>query len=120
LEFFDANNYKFKGSENKIFEAVSVAIDNAIFWHSGNEKIIIKSEKNKNKKFINLLILDRGPGISKSDKKNIFKQNFSMSGSTGIGLYRARLLLRELGGDINVEERAGGGTCVIFKLKLHN
>ena len=81
LEFIDANNYKFRGSENKIFEAFSVAIDNAIFWHSGNEKIIIRSEKNKNKKFINLLVLDRGPGISKNDKRNVFKQNFSKSGS---------------------------------------
>ena len=120
LEFIDANNYKFRGSENKIFEAFSVAIDNAIFWHSGNEKIIIRSEKNKNKKFINLLVLDRGPGISKNDKRNVFKQNFSKSGSTGIGLYKARLLLREQGGDIDVEEREGGGTCVVFKLKLYN
>jgi len=120
IEFIDGNNYKCRGSESKIFEAFSVAIDNAIFWHSGNEKIIIKSEKNKNKEFVNLLVLDRGPGISKSDKQNIFKQNFSKSGSTGIGLYKARLLLRELGGDIDVAGRARGGTCVVFKLKLYN
>jgi len=120
LKFINAKNYKFRGSENKIFEAFSVAIDNAIFWHSGNEKIIIKSEKNKNKEFINLLVLDRGPGISKTDKRNIFKQNFSKSGSTGIGLYKAKLLLREQGGGIDVEERTGGGACVVFKLKLYN
>ena len=118
LKFIKDNNCNFIGSENKIFEAFSAALDNALFWHVGNEKIIIESKIGEKKKFVNISVLDRGPGITEKDKKNIFKENFSKSGGTGIGLYKAKLLTIDQGGYINVEDRVGGGATIIFSFRL--
>ena len=72
LKFIKDNNCNFIGSENKIFEAFSAALDNALFWHVGNEKIVVESKIGEKKKFVNISVLDRGPGITEKDKKNIF------------------------------------------------
>ena len=118
LKFIKDNNCNFIGSENKIFEAFSAALDNALFWHVGNEKIVVESKIGEKKKFVSISVLDRGPGITEKDKKNIFKENFSKSGGTGIGLYKAKLLTIDQGGYINVEDRVGGGATIIFSFRL--
>ena len=119
ISVLNIQDLKLAGEENDIFEALSAVVDNAIFWHKGKEKILInliKSEKN----FIFISIADRGPGISEKDKKKVFKQSFSNSGSTGIGLFKANGLIKEIGGSIKISDREGGGTEFIFKLKVYD
>ena len=87
-------------------------------WTDDEKEIVVESKIGEKKKFVSISVLDRGPGITEKDKKNIFKENFSKSGGTGIGLYKAKLLTIDQGGYINVEDRVGGGATIIFSFRL--
>lgn len=63
-------------------------------------------------------ITDHGPGIAPSDRQRIFErfvqldQSLTRSrGGLGIGLYLARQLASELGGELVVTDAPGGGAC---------
>lgn len=63
-------------------------------------------------------VTDHGPGIAPSDRQRIFErfvqldQSLTRSrGGLGIGLYLARQLASELGGELVVTDAPGGGAC---------
>ena len=63
---------------------------------------------------------DRGPGVPEDERELIFGRGHSAktgaAGGTGLGLYLARRLMREQGGDIHVEERVGGGARFVLTM----
>ena len=59
-----------KGEKNKIIEAISASIDNSLYWNISDKKIIVSVNSNNN--FLELIVRDRGPGISNKDKKKYF------------------------------------------------
>ena len=68
---------------------------------------------------VTLLIEDRGPGIPREERENVFSPFYRLeesrsreTGGTGLGLTIARTVIRGLGGDISLEEAAGGGLRV--------
>jgi signal transduction histidine kinase len=62
-------------------------------------------------------VLDRGPGISSDDRERIFEPFFSRRRrGSGLGLSVCQGIVRYHGGNIAVEERAGGGS--IFRVRL--
>jgi two-component system, cell cycle sensor histidine kinase and response regulator CckA len=66
-----------------------------------------------------LEVEDNGPGVPVHDRDRIFDPFFSTKEAgegTGLGLFVCRNIVRELGGDIVVEERANGGAR--FKVTL--
>ncbi len=65
-----------------------------------------------------IVVLDNGPGIAPEQVAEIFKPFVSSKGSrgTGLGLPVSRKILREHGGDIEVQGQVGVGSK--FKLKL--
>lgn len=59
-----------------------------------------------------ILVADRGPGISPSLLPRIFDPFFTTKPTgTGLGLALSYDLARQLGGDLSVENREGGGAC---------
>lgn len=72
-----------------------------------------------------LSILDRGPGISKSDQLRLFQRYVRLSAqptqgesSTGLGLALARQRARSIGGDVWYDARDGGGSIFTLELPL--
>jgi len=72
-----------------------------------------------------LCVLDRGPGISKTDQQRLFQRYVRLSAqptqgesSTGLGLSLARERARDIGGDLWYEDREGGGSTFTFELPL--
>jgi signal transduction histidine kinase len=66
---------------------------------------------------IALEVADTGPGIPAHALERIFDLDYTTKpAGTGIGLFVARAIVRELGGSIRAANRAEGGT--IFKIEL--
>lgn len=62
-------------------------------------------------------VCDRGPGVPSEDRERIFEPFYSRrAGGSGLGLAVCQGLVAAHGGEILVEERAGGG--VIFRVVL--
>ena len=114
--FLNTLNYSISGEKNKLVEAISAVIDNSLYWNLANTNVEVSIQKNK--EFIDLMVMDRGPGINDKDKKVVFKKNYSKSGGTGIGLYIAKNILVSYGGNLYALDREGGGLIMVFKLKI--
>lgn len=72
-----------------------------------------------------LSVMDRGPGVSKSDQTRLFQRYVRLSAqptqgesSTGLGLALAKQRARTMGGDLWHDEREGGGSIFTLELPL--
>ena len=72
-----------------------------------------------------LSVMDRGPGVSKSDQPRLFQRYVRLSAqptqgesSTGLGLALAKQRARTMGGDLWHDEREGGGSIFTLELPL--
>jgi signal transduction histidine kinase len=89
-------------------------IDNAVKY--GREAVVGLSDGADE---VVIRIADRGPGIPEAEREKVFAPFYRLEGSrsretggTGLGLALARNLVRGHGGDITLEDRAGGGLVV--------
>ena len=70
--------------------------------------------------FISIIIEDTGKGISSEEMENIFKPFFTTkTRGSGLGLAIIDRIVKEHGGDIEVESEAGKGTRFTIKLKVY-
>ncbi|MFT3807946.1 response regulator [Arenimonas sp.] len=72
-----------------------------------------------------LSVMDRGPGVSKSDQAKLFQRYVRLSAqptqgesSTGLGLALAKQRARTMGGDLWYDPREGGGSIFTLELPL--
>ena len=72
---------------------------------------------------LHLTVSDRGPGVDPDEREQIFQRGArgraadGVAGS-GLGLYVARWLVRDMGGDLLVEPRAGRGACFVLTVPI--
>jgi signal transduction histidine kinase len=91
----------------KIKEAINNIFDNAVFYGKGQVDILINYER---KDFFSISIKDNGVGITADDTKKIWKKfergkkspQINPNGS-GLGLYLAKQIITQHGGEITVE-----------------
>lgn len=70
---------------------------------------------------VTIRIEDNGPGVSSEIKNQIFDESFSSKQQSGVGLFHARELLRQYGGDIHLADRSlQNGACFEIKLMVLN
>jgi signal transduction histidine kinase len=70
---------------------------------------------------LRLRIADRGPGLPQEVRERLFEPFVTTRAAgegTGLGLYTAHRIARELGGDLSLTDRAGGGTEALLSLPL--
>lgn len=76
----------------------------------------------KKEDWIEIHILDDGPGIPDDDKREVFQLGYSTKfdakgrSSTGIGLYYSKQIVDDLGGNINIKESTTNGTHMTIEL----
>jgi signal transduction histidine kinase len=63
-------------------------------------------------------IADTGSGMSDEVKKRIFEPFYSTRGTTGLGLFISRNIVREHGGATTVESEPGRGTTFVVRLPM--
>ncbi len=75
--------------------------------------------------FLQIAVLDQGPGISEADQLRLFQRFVRLSSrgdgseqSTGLGLAAAMQEARWMGGELWYEDASGGGAAFIFELPL--
>ena len=113
------------GDADEVRAAVSNLIDNAVKYSGNNVKVSVETEKIANN-FVALRVKDEGPGIPKTELKQIFKRFHRVPGSlatrvkgTGLGLYIVRSVAKRHGGRAWAEsEGPGRGSTFILQLPV--
>ena len=68
--------------------------------------------------FIELTVTDTGPGVRSARRFDLFEAGRTSGGpdNSGLGLNSARSLLREMGGDLQLDRTHTGGARFIAKI----
>lgn len=122
--------YRFQGDEivvrtdrDALEQALLNIIDNAIKYASRGGTI--KIDGMARNRYVELRFMDRGPGVPPAHQAAIFEKFHRVHDSltagqlgSGLGLALARMILRDLGGDLMYEPREGGGSCFVVTIPL--
>lgn len=106
-----------KGDERQIEQVIFNIVLNAIQAIKNDGEIRINTFIEKD--FLNIIILDNGPGILEENLKNIFSPFFTTKPSgegTGLGLFVCEKIVKDHGGSIEVESKPGEFTKFTVKL----
>lgn len=112
------------GDPDEVRAAVSNLIDNAVKYSGGNVKVSVETERTET--FVAMRVKDEGPGIPKTELKQIFKRFHRVPGSiatrvkgTGLGLYIVRSVAKRHGGRAWAEsEGPGRGSTFVLQLPV--
>ena len=101
-----------KGRPLAVERLFSNLINNALTYGHGVE---VSGQKKKTGIFIQ--IKDKGPGLSDTDKENVFKPYYRLEHKlsdvhTGLGMGIARSIANIHGGELELKDRSGGGLVV--------
>jgi len=113
------------GDAERLRMVIQNLIDNAIRYSFGGGEIVV-TISDIGEDITEWRINDQGVGIPADQKKNIFQKFFRVtSGSapvlsgTGLGLYIAKAIITELGGEIGFESQEGRGSTFWFRLPIY-
>ncbi len=114
-----------QGDEDEVRAAVSNLIDNAVKY-SGNDVRVNVETENIDDRFVQVRVKDNGPGIPKSELKQIFKRFYRVSGplaarvkGTGLGLFIVRSVAKRHRGRVWAEsEGPGRGSTFVLQLPI--
>lgn len=99
----------------RISQVISILIHNAISYTPEHGKITLAVSKHKER--FHISVTDNGIGISDEDKKKIFDRFYRVEKSRstkdhfGLGLSIAYEIVKAHGGNIQVSDAVGGGSC---------
>jgi signal transduction histidine kinase len=111
-----------RGSQNAFNIIMGNLLENAIKYSPPKSQIQVSAARSGD--YLLISVADKGIGLSKRDKKKIFKMFYRSSDATskaipgtGLGLFIVKTTLEQLGGSISVES-AGTGEGSTFKVTL--
>ena len=112
IKFDMKKNITMKGRALAIERLFSNLINNAMTYGKGVE---VKGKKQYNGILIE--IMDNGPGLSDTDKENVFKPYYRLEHKlsethSGLGMGIARSIANIHGGELELKDRSGGGLIV--------
>ena len=112
IKFDMKKNITMKGRALAIERLFSNVINNAMTYGKGVE-VIGKKLRNG----ILIEIMDNGPGLSDTDKENVFKPYYRLEHKlsevhSGLGMGIARSIANIHGGELELKDRSGGGLIV--------
>jgi len=113
------------GDPDEVQAAISNLIDNAVKY-SGKDVRVTVETVNVEGRHVSLRVSDKGPGIPKTELKQIFKRFYRAPGSlatavrgTGLGLYIVRSVAKRHGGRAWAEsEGLGRGSTFVLELPI--
>lgn len=109
--------------ENKIQQVIMNFADNAIYYSKDGSKINVTLKEVGGS--VELKIVDTGIGVPESEQSRLFKKFFRATNArrarpdgTGIGLFLAKKVVGDHGGEIIFESQEGKGSTFGFRLPL--
>jgi two-component system sensor histidine kinase KdpD len=95
-------------------------VDNALTYAACEAPVRVLAERDADR--VELRVVDRGPGIPESERERAFlpfrRLGDADSGSrVGLGLAVARGFVEAMGGELQLEDTAGGGLTAIVRLE---
>src|SRR5579863_4608930 len=125
LEYRSGSQVTVLGDAEEVRAAVSNLVDNAVKYSGKDVKVTVETA-NLNGKFACVRVIDRGPGIAKTELKQIFKRFYRVPGplgtrvkGTGLGLYIVRSVALRHGGRAWAEsEGLGRGSTFVLQLPI--
>ena len=113
------------GDEKRLEVAIDNLFSNAVKYNKEGGTVLTKIENKKNK--LNLCIKDDGIGIPENEQERIFEKFYRSeqairkeTGGTGLGLYIAKNIIEECGGEIWFKSNEGKGSEFCFSLPTIN
>ena len=105
--------------------AISNLVDNAVKYSGPNANVTVETSK-VDGKYVCVRVKDEGPGISRTELKQIFKRFYRVPGplatrvkGTGLGLYIVRSVAKRHGGRVWAEsEGSGRGSTFVLQLPI--
>ena len=122
LEISESSYPKFCADRERLFQILTIFMDNAIHHSINNKQIEIKTAVVA--KHITFFVTDHGRGISEDDKPYIFNRFYCADKSRtdksnfGLGLSIADELAKMMNGSVGCEDTDGGGATFFVKLPL--
>ncbi len=99
-------------------EAVTNVLKNCMEYNPVGETLLVRGMENP--LYTEIVVEDRGPGISQEDLPHLFERFYrgkqSGKNSFGIGLALSRAILARENGTIQAENRSGGGSRFVIRL----
>lgn len=114
------------GDESRLMQIIGNLISNAVtYTREGSVHVELHcAPAGTDRRTLMVLVEDTGPGIPEAEQQRIFEQfvyldteNHGKKGS-GLGLSIARLLLKEMGGEIFLESEVGRGSQFRIQLEM--
>jgi signal transduction histidine kinase len=104
------------GRPLELAQVVQTLLDNTRV-HAAGSPVVVRTSREGSRALV--YVEDRGPGVAAAQRDGIFHRGFTTTVSgTGLGLYVARQLVRDQGGDIWVEDHRGGGAAFVVALPV--
>ena len=122
LEISETSYPKFCADEERLFQILTIYMENAIHHSVGNKQIEIKTAVTA--KHITFFVIDHGKGIPRDDKPYIFNRFYCADKSRtdpsnfGLGLSIADELAKMMNGEVDCKDTDGGGATFFATLPL--
>ena len=111
-----------KGDESHISQVVTNLLSNAIKYSPDHREVEVYLSRVGN--YVKAAVVDRGVGVPYADQQKIFERFYRVSDmqkqfpGMGIGLYICSEIVKNHGGSLWVESKAGKGSTFSFTLPL--
>ena len=113
-------------NENKLLQVILNLVENSVSIANRNTNILITTNINKNKNFVEVKLYDQGKGIKKQDREKIFQRFYSdrdklREEHSGLGLSISREIIKSFNGSIESTKSDKidfCGACFLIKLPL--
>lgn len=116
-----SDDIEFPGDSDRLEQVIINLLGNAIKFSPNNSKVFIRGEEKNS--FVEIRVIDSGPGIPAEHKKRIFERFQQISRGdgkekegTGLGLAISRAIVEAHGGTIGVESENGKGSSFWIRL----
>jgi len=117
-----------RGDEGRLLQVMNNLLNNAIVHAPQSDRIdlrLSRTNTDSGPPKAQVEVRDYGPGIPPEDLKTVFSPFYQISddkrrprSELGLGLYIAKNIIEQHGGEITVQSKPGDGSAFIFRLPL--
>jgi two-component system, OmpR family, phosphate regulon sensor histidine kinase PhoR len=114
----EAEHVAAQADPEKLRQVLDQLVSNAVKYSPGGGTVTVSARRREDA--VEVAVADEGMGIPASERERIFSKFYKAGGGqgTGLGLFIAQGLVREMGGRIWVDSEEGRGSRFAFELPL--